>query len=218
MPPEASRLKLSCTECRLGLASGAAGCPFREVRRKPGSVLHRQGEMVRRIGYVRSGLVLLSSVSRSGEELWCKVRGREYLVGFESALGAPTQSSAVALSDLRLCALDLSQFRDWLGSLGSPLGAMLELSLRELSRAALDLQHSSGGAPLRLARLLLERYDAGSGPKPLEVPKVVLARMLGMRPETLSRAIAELSASGVLAKGRRMMVADFALLRRVVEG
>jgi hypothetical protein len=42
--------------------------------------------------------------------------------------------------------------------------------------------------------------------------------MLGMKPETLSRALARLRAAGALAPGRRVRVADAALLARLAEG
>lgn len=217
MPLIDSPRKLACAECRLGLASGDRTCPFRETRRTRGSVLHQQGEVVPTIGYLRSGLVLLSSVAQSGEELWCKIRGREYVIGFESALGQPAQSSAFALSNLLICTLDGAEFRSWLGSLTTPLGAMLSLALVELSRSGLDLKHFSGTASQRLGRFLQERIDAGAGPEPLDVPRVVLARMLGMRPETLSRAIGDLARGGVLAKGYKLRVADPLLLGRLLE-
>lgn len=180
-------------------------------------MLQRQGERATHLWYVRSGLVLSSSVARSGAELWCAVRGAPHLVGLEAALGQPTLSSALALSSLMVCTVDVLTFRAWLGPIDSPLGALLELSLSELRRKAVDLQRSTGSASVRLARFLLQRFDAGSGPEPLDVPKVVLARTLGMRPETLSRAIAQLRSFGLLATGRRVVLTNPRALRAFAE-
>ena len=72
----------------------------------------------------------------------------------------------------------------------------------------------------RLARYLLERCPGAANRSEMRLPftKSLLARDLGVSPETLSRAFAELSGAGVTIANRDIHVGDAAALRGVLGG
>jgi CRP-like cAMP-binding protein len=70
-----------------------------------------------------------------------------------------------------------------------------------------------GTAVRRVARFLDEAIGTQSSGESLRIPLAVLANVLGMRPETMSRALAELRAAGALGDGRSVHVVDREKLR-----
>lgn len=67
----------------------------------------------------------------------------------------------------------------------------------------------------RLANYLLELGDNGEDVAEIEIPfdKYLLAARLGMKPETLSRAILNLKDYGVIADGRSVTLSNLSRLR-----
>lgn len=207
--------KPECSVCVLGRASLPDLCPFREVKRAAGTVLLDQGVVPETVWYIKEGTVLLSSVSTGGEETVCALRGKGHLIGLETLRGAPAEHQAWALSDVVVCGLGANQFNGWVGDLGSPMGAVLRLALADGALRRDERVALVGRSVVRLARFLLERRRVEGTDAPLPVQLQVLARMLGMRAETLSRALAQLRTAGALAAGRAVRVADPAALARV---
>ena len=68
----------------------------------------------------------------------------------------------------------------------------------------------------RLANWILEAHNAqgGTGQVTLKYPKRTLASYLGMRPENLSRTLADLAEHGISIKGRVMVVEDPQAMQR----
>jgi CRP-like cAMP-binding protein len=190
----------------LGLASQPKPCPFRNQTRPAGSILLHQGETPRTVWLVLEGTVLLSSFDTNGDETLCALRGPGSLIGSEAIRGAPVDYEAWTLTDASLCALGADAFDAWLGAARSPGRAIAELVLDELIRDREERIALTGSAVARVARFLVEDLRRRGGA--LDVEQKVLARMLGMRPETLSRALARLRDVGALAEGRRIRVLD----------
>ncbi len=204
-----------CQTCKLGAASIPEECPFHETRRPPGTVLLAEGEKPDVVWYLRRGRVALGSVTESGADSSCAVRGPETLLGLEVLLGDPVPYQVWTLTDVVLCAIDAGQFRSWTGSLQTPMGAVLDLTLREAARRIADRQALEGTAVQRIARFLVASYDAGTPDEPLDLQQRVIARVLSMRPETLSRAMAKLREENALGPGRNVSIADIDALRRI---
>jgi CRP-like cAMP-binding protein len=206
----------SCGHCRLGRSALPDACPFRGCQVAAGTVLHHQGDKPRDLWFVRSGLVVVSSVSGSGEELRCAIRGPQSLIGLERVADQPADYSVCTLTHASICFIDVAGFSSWVGSLNSPIGVVLQMTLREMGERAVERQQLTGGATERLARFLLQHsVDAA---QPLDVPLNVLARVLGMRAETLSRSVSELKLAGALARSRGITVRDSSALQRFVSG
>jgi CRP-like cAMP-binding protein len=208
-----SRLPLRCQACGLVLRSGIDACPFRDTRRGAGTILIHQGVKPSNVLYLRRGHVVLSSTAESGTEVSCAVRGPDTLLGLEAVLDLPMPYQVWALTDVVLCTLDTHAFRDWLGSEKSPIRATLLFSVAESARRVGERQALQGTAVRRVARFLLQHAEASNDGEPLHTPHRVLAGILGMRPETLSRALAALRDSGALAVGRTVRVASKERLR-----
>jgi CRP-like cAMP-binding protein len=206
----------SCGHCQLGRAALPAGCPFRACHHPAGTVLHHQGEKAQQLLFVRSGLVLVSSVSGSGEEVRCAIRGPQSLIGLERVMEEPTDYSVCTLTEASICAIDFDGFNGWVGSLNSPIGVVLQMSLREMSERAMERQQIKGSATERLARFLVQHAEHSNDQ--LDVPLNVLARVLGMRAETLSRSVSELKLAGALGRTRGITVHDSKVLQRFASG
>jgi CRP-like cAMP-binding protein len=208
-------LPLRCQSCALLPKADAGPCPFTDLRYGAGDVLMEQGPVPPRILFLRRGQVVLSSSSSSGRDLSCAVRGAGTMLGLEAVLERPLPYAVRALTDVTLCVVDIGSFKSWIGPLDSPLGAALRLSLEETIRRAGERQAVEGTAVRRVARFLAQTTDADDAEP--DIPHGVLASVLGMRAETLSRALGELRALGALADGRRICVVDRQELRRAAE-
>lgn len=210
-----THLPLRCQSCGFASHARAGICLLGDARTEAGSTIIEQGQIPERVVLLRRGKVVLSSHAESGRELSCAVRGSDSLLGLESVLHRPVPYEVRALTDVALCFVDAASFKTWIGPLDSPLGTVLRYSLEEMLRRASERQAVEGTALRRVARFLLQTTETDG--EPLTVPQGVLASVLGMRPETLSRALADLKASGALAPGRKIGVKDLERLRVAAE-
>jgi CRP-like cAMP-binding protein len=197
----------TCEQCVLG----RHGCQLEEQQCRPGAVLLRQGEVPAAVWYLKSGFVLVSSMDDGGSETSCSLRGPGALLGLETLLGATIEYEAWALTDVVVCRMGAAEVTAWAKGTGAP--ALLQLSVEESLRRQHERIGLRGRAVTRLARFLVEREQRGLGP--IEIEHQVLARMLGMRAETFSRALAQLEASGAVGDRRTMSVADPVQLRQL---
>lgn len=207
----------ACTRCPVGIASGVAErgrCPFVARKRGTGAVLHVAGDAVDRVWFVKSGAVL---VTRSIDEErvegtpWAVRRAGSFL-GLEGLVRADHLDSARALTDVTLCGASLEAVEEWLESRRIAPRVLLEAVLRSGARERPFRGNVDGTAPRRAAAWLLENAPRASA----QVPRRVLAGLLGMRPETLSRALRTLAAHGAIQPGRRTVeILDRARLRAI---
>lgn len=205
--------RVACGACPIGVASPRGDCPFREARVPAGACLERQGDVPSKVWYLRTGRVTLRAFREDGDEASCAIRGPGSLLGLECLLGEPAAAEVACLTDVTACGLDGDGFRRWLGDLTSPLGVVLELGLREALQCMGERRSTAGTAVARVARFLIRYCDAhGASERPLAIPKQVMARTLGMRPETLSRALRVLREAGAIGPGRAVVPADRARL------
>jgi CRP-like cAMP-binding protein len=181
-------------------------------------VLLQQGTVPEAVVYLRRGQVVLSSSAASGAEVSCAVRGPDTMLGLELVLGHPMPYQVWALTDVAYCTLDRDAAEAWIGERTTPAGAALTYSLEEAARRVGERQALQGPALRRVARFLLQHTEAeGSDGEPLKTPHRVLAGMLGMRPETLSRSLADLRTAGALARGRTVHVSNLERLRELAD-
>ncbi len=102
-----------------------------------------------------------------------------------------------ALSRVRLCSLPAEEMKRWIGPLRSPAQAIVELLLEESGAQRTDVNFREGSCLRRVARFALA-YTTFLAERPEAIRKQVLARMLGMRPETLSRCLTRLERMGAI--------------------
>jgi CRP/FNR family cyclic AMP-dependent transcriptional regulator len=205
----------SCADCTLGQAAGDKRCTFAPVTLQSGSILCAQGERSRAVYFVKAGLVSLSSTSAAGAELTLVVRGPGSLLCTEAIRSQGSPYEVRALSRVRLCGLAAEEMKRWIGPPRSPAQAVLGLLLEESHAQRAEVNLREGSCLLRVARFALAHADFLSE-QPDAVRKQVLARMLGMRPETLSRCLTRLERAGAIDASHGVRVQYPRLLSSIV--
>lgn len=204
-----------CLRCVLGAASLPNVCPFRETTLEAGVRLLDQGETPGYVTLVKSGRVVLTTVDAAGGEWLCSVRGPGTLLGLELLQKQTAPFAAWTLTDAVVCRLEGESLSRWLGDTRSPAGALLGYALSEVNARGRDRLAASGRATPRLARFLLERHLSGERGA-LGMTHQLIARMLGMRPETLSRSLRKLRDAGAIVE-TGIRVADAETLAAMAE-
>lgn len=120
-------------------------------------------------------------------------------------------ASAVALDAVTAVRVPGASIRAVLDAHPEVLMAMMStmaLSLRGLLNQVTELKLKSTAQ--RVAMYLVEMATPGDGPALVHLPysKRVVAMKLGMKPETLSRAMSKLEPFGVRAEGRNSIIID----------
>jgi len=203
-----------CRTCPIG-ASAVGRCPFTPARVEAASVLCAQGERQPNTYFVREGLLALRAVDAQGHESWLALRGPRALL----YAGLPDNTSPFevrTVTEARLCSAPAGALAAWMGPPGSPSHALLELLLGELERHRQELGWRSGDSPSRLARFLLSA--CGGNEAQALPPKQLVARALGMRPETLSRCLRRFIDRGLVTEEPTLRVLNREGLAAVAAG
>lgn len=186
-----------------------------------GTTLFLQDEPADRFFVLLDGWVKLYRLTRDGGEAVVHViaPGESFAEAAMFANGRfPVCGEAV--SDARVMTLTAAGFARCLREDDAVAFAMLgslSLRLRHLVTQIEQLQVQP--TPQRVASFLLRFCPEGGGRASFTLPfdKALVARRLGMQPETLSRALARLRAAGVETQGAQVTVADLDALRRIGE-
>ncbi len=196
-----------CSSCSLGIASGPGRCKFTPLAREAGATLCAQGERPRTVYFVKEGFVSLSAVSPRGAETVLTLRGPTALLCAEALHGEPSPYEVRALSPVKLCGIGAEAMNQWVGPDRGPARAVLDLVLLESRLQRDEVNYRQGDCLSRVARFTLAhaRFLAD---RPNAVRKQVVARLLGMRPETLSRCLTRLERDGVVDASRGVRVID----------
>jgi len=195
-----------CGACSLGIASQGR-CRFTPTSRESGATLCAQGERPRHVFFVKEGFVSLSAVSHRGSEMLLMLRGPASLLCTDALNAGPSPYEVRAVTRVKLCGIAGDQMCSWVGPEKSPARAVLDLLLSEGKFQRDEVNYRQGDCLSRVARFALAhaRFLADS---PNAVRKQMVARLLGMRPETLSRCLTRLERDGVLDASRGMRVLD----------
>ncbi len=195
-----------CTACALGIASGGR-CRLSPASREAGATICAQGERPRTIYFVKEGFVSLSAVSPRGAELLLSLRGPSSLLCTEALQNETSAFEVRALSRVKVCGIGGEAMAQWIGPEKSAARVVLELLLTEARQQRDEVNWRQGDCLSRVARFALAhaRFLAD---RPNAVRKQVVARLLAMRPETLSRCLTRLEKDGVLDASRGVRVLD----------
>ncbi|HYI71616.1 MAG TPA: Crp/Fnr family transcriptional regulator [Skermanella sp.] len=197
------------------LAALLATATIRSVER--GTDLFVQGDPADRFFVVLEGWVKLYRINRDGAEAVVHMvnTGESFA---EAAMFAQGNFPvcAQAVTDLRVLAITSQAFARCVqadvGTAFAMLGSM-SMRLRTLVQQIEQLQIQS--APQRVGSFLLKMCPAGQGNASFMLPveKSLVARRLGIQPETFSRALAKLKPVGVEVQGAVVSIADIDALR-----
>ena len=196
-------------------ASQAIGrtCPFTEETHARGAYLCREGDAAQRMWFIRRGTVVLTRAS--GDEADTRARGVRRpgsFVGLEALVRARYRDSARTTEPTLACRATLATVDDWLGAPGTPARTALEQVLRTEVEEPQQAASPDGTAVERVARWILQEVQEHVA---YELPRRDVAGLLGMAPETFSRALASLERQHAISRTRRhLRIKDpLALLR-----
>ena len=178
------------------------------------------------IHLVLSGQVLLHSSSVLGRELVLDVLKPGHLFGVSSLFGARAHFDVVAWTKCRLAAVESSVLERAI--LGQPALAMefLKHCMAALQRRGKQVEDFALlSFPSRLAKWFL-RLAEEQGVEPnkgdafqCEFSQTLIARMVGVSRETVSRQMQRWEDAGIIAHaGKTISFSDPALLRKIAEG
>ncbi|WP_170324587.1 Crp/Fnr family transcriptional regulator [Ruegeria arenilitoris] len=185
-----------------------------------GQTICLQDEPSRKLKIVLEGWVKLYRVSPSGHEAMLAMLTNGQSFDEISALrGAPSAANVEAVSDCEILYLDISAVCACHNAAHEIAVAVLSAAsshLHEMMHEVEELKVLTGYE--RLCNFLVRLSDKQGGQSRLELPfdKVVLASMLGMKPESLSRAFGKLRNVGVESEYKSVVIRDLERLKSVV--
>ena len=204
MSAATSHIKISCRSCPVGHAAGRL-CPFGTRLYPKGHVLFAEGDAAETLWFVREGLVVLERDGEGHAPAARTVRSPGNLVGIEVLALPCYRNTAYAATPAKLCSLARDRAESWIADAAPAI-------LRHLVRQCTEVTPCRRGtAVARTACWILDeaRFDLLN-----DLSRNVIAELLSMTPETLSRALAQLAARGaIVVKRRKIEVKNLGALR-----
>lgn len=186
-----------------------------------GALLFQQGEPVSSFFVILDGWIKIFRMTPEGTEAVVGVfrRGESFA---EAAifLEGRYPVSAEAVTESRLLAVDGELFRRRILEEPRLALAMLASSSQHLKFLVEHIEQIKAlDAPQRIADFLVRLSGQLEGACTVELPyeKSLIAKRLGMKPESLSRALGRLRLLGVIVERDMVSVADISALRRYAE-
>jgi CRP-like cAMP-binding protein len=185
---------VACVRCGVAHVSHAT-CPFAIKQRERGDVLYTEGGRADRVWLLKQGVVVLSrSAHADGAAVAWTVRRPTCFLALEAIVEPTYRDTATCASSV----LVGSTSRETMDAL---LDANARVVLEQvIATSAGDARVWTGSAVARVASWLL---DAGGPGLTDGVPRHMIAELLGMQPETLSRALVQLAQAGAIEPSRR---------------
>lgn len=177
-----------------------------------GQILFHQGERSSSVFAVLDGLIKLSVTSRDGEDVVVEIF--ETGASFAEALlfqDAPYPVTATALLPSRILSAPSSVVLSEIESTPDAFPAILASTYRHLHKLVQQIEQLKSNTGLeRVASYLLALSATASADGRIDLPfeKQVLASLLGVKPETLSRTFRRLEQHGVRLDGRQILIED----------
>jgi CRP-like cAMP-binding protein len=189
----------------------------------PGQGIFYQGEPGLSVLCIRSGRVRQYKLGAGGEELVLRIAGPGCILGDRAVLAdEPHATSAEAIEKTEVCIVTKEVFFDLLHESPELARDMLHLLALEIRRSE-DLMMDLTQKPVRrrlIDHLLLFHAEAGLQSRRLPATRAIrrkdMARMIGTTPETLSRALRDLTNEGYVSVTRsEIRVCDLEGLARL---
>jgi CRP-like cAMP-binding protein len=186
-----------------------------------GEAIVLQGDPANFIGVVLGGWVKLFRVKPNGAEAVIAVVTRGNSFGEAPAVMETIfPVSATAVTDCRLLLIRAAPLIDLMARNPAVTRAVLAATLTHLHGLVHQIEQlkAQSGAQ-RLAEFLVSLTSVEAGPCTLTLPydKSLVAARLGMKPESLSRALARLRDLGINVPQNRVVIEDVAVLRAFSE-
>ena len=193
---------------------------FRNFAR--GSVLWRRGNQARHVYVLMSGRIgVLDAVSEDRTTVITLFEPGHFITGASALFDVPYAFSGRVIDDARVLVIPVAVYRRYVMSEPDFLLATamnLAAHWREFMLQVRDLKQLS--ANQRLGFYLLAKTPKRTGADTIQLidDQVLIAGMLGVTRESLSRSFSHLHEHGVIKRGRAVALSDIARLRRFCEG
>lgn len=186
-----------------------------------GVTLFQQGSPAEYCYFVLDGWVKVFRSSADGEETVVHVfRSGEIFGEAVIFMGGHYPVSAEAATVCRLMRINGARLRECIKDTPELALSMLASASQHLKALVTQLEHMKRlTAPQRLADFLLSLCHDDDSPTSIKLPyeKALIANRLGMKPESLSRALVRLKPLGVSVLRDEIVVDDPVSLRQFVE-
>lgn len=182
-----------------------------------GMTICLQGERARNLKLVLDGWVKLFRVSESGDE--ALLTTLQMADSFDEAAawqGGNCQASAEAVGTCTVLHIDLASLRECQTSKDQVQAAVLTAASHHMDGLMAQVEQlkvQTGTQRLTDYLTGLNQVDDGMVELQLPFEKTILAGILGMKPESLSRAFSRLKTQGVSSEYRSIRIADMSALR-----
>lgn len=183
------------------------------------ATIFREGEPALAFYALLSGYVRLYRVSRDGRQADIRICGPGDIFAECLIYGGDTyRFHAQAAENVSLARFDMQDVRE-LAEQDPTVSKAIMATLSDHLLSTMDcvVNDRLHTAPQRVADYLLTRCPSGNGPASIRLPyqKSLLAGMLGLAPEALSRAFSSLRRTGVTVRGRVIQIGDVEALRDI---
>jgi CRP-like cAMP-binding protein len=193
----------------------------RVVEIEPEQTLFRSGDPAEAMFAVLRGLVKLSITGRDGTEAIVEI----FHVGtsFAEALAFRRDNypvTATALVPSRVFVVPNQTIQQAIADNPDAFGAILGATYEHLHKLVRQIERLKSNSGLeRVAHFILASTPPGGDTGVVQIPykKHILASLLGMKPETLSRSFARLKPYGVATEGRQILLKDRKALKRLFD-
>lgn len=178
-----------------------------------GSHIILRGDDARSIYIVMSGWVKLYRETQDGEEAIIGLMGRTDTFGETSIFSHDTHSlSAEAVEDSKVIAIPATALKQEARENFELIQRIMHIFALQMSKLQLENEHLSLMSASQRVGCLLLQFSNGtnSGAQDIHLPyeKSLAASKLGMKPETFSRALAQLRNLDIAAQGDVVRVTD----------
>ena len=196
----------------------SAFCAALDIKDYPkGKHLFRQGDKADRLFVILQGWAKLYRGTAEGEEVIVALFTRGDIFG-EAAIfdSADYPFSAEAAEDVRLVEIPAKILKERAKANPDIMARIMTSMSREMHKLQMENEHKVlMDAPQRVGCLLLQLSSGmigTGGTFPFPYDKSLAAQRLGMKPETFSRALAQLKPVGVTAKSAEITIDSFSNL------
>lgn len=174
--------------------------------------LFSQGDPAKALFLIVEGQIKLSRLAPDGGEAVVHVFGAgETFAEAAMFMGGRYPVTATAVTDSRLVSISNARLRDQVLAKPETAFAMLASMAQHLKLLVAQIEQMKLlTTKQRTIRFLLDQSGQTDGAASFNLPhdKALIANRLGMKPETFSRALAELTKHGVQMTGSHVAIAD----------
>ena len=192
---------------------------------RKGESIFREGDPVRGVHFVQSGLVKQELNGTKGRPFILKLANQGQPMGHRSAMSAaPQPYSATAVEDSRVCFIELDFFRNLLRKSDGMRQEMDRILLREIGEAEhrlLGVAHQT--VREKIANVLLHMasvyhyQDGGAGIK-VQIDRQEMADMAGTTKEQVSKILAQFTREKIIRfRAKHFKFLNLEVLKRIAD-